>query len=58
MGFTFIKSSIAAQPKIIKMIIPKPPPFKENWRFYLRYAELGLIVASIISWDGIDDGKN
>jgi len=27
-----------------------PPPFKENWRFYLRYAGLGLIFASIVSW--------
>jgi len=29
---------------------PKPPPFKENWRFYLRYAGLGLIFASIVAW--------
>jgi len=31
-------------------MIPKPPPFKENWRFYLRYAGLGFIFAAILNW--------
>jgi len=29
-------------------MIPKPPPFKENWRFYFRWIGIGLIAASAI----------
>lgn len=27
-----------------------PPPFKENWQFYLKYIGLGLICASVFYW--------
>jgi len=29
-------------------MIPKPPPFKENWRFYLKWFGIGLIFWSVI----------
>ncbi len=27
----------------------RPPSFRKNWRFYLKYISLGIIVASIIT---------
>lgn len=29
-------------------MIPKPPPFKQNWNFYFKYCALGLIAVSLI----------